>query len=128
MRKRPRINFISDDMIEIREPPFKPYIFIETAAKMPSSIAMAAVAGNGMKYILLNPGEGLPDVQRLVRKHYAKKEGGVILYGAVTGYRYVISPTESLVLDTEGNELRRENGRFWPQSISMGDPDRVTPA
>src|ERR1700723_3397277 len=100
MKKCPRINYISPEMIEIREPQFKPYIFIETKEKMPSSIAMAAVAGNGMKYILINPGEGLPDVQRLVKKHYQKTTGDVILYGPVTSYRYVVSPTESIVLDT----------------------------
>jgi hypothetical protein len=126
MRKQPRINYISEDMIEIREPPFKPYVFIENPGKMPSSISMAAVAANGMKYILLNPGEGFADVQRLVRKNYEKNDGKCALYWTITGFRYVTSPTESIVLDTEGNEVRRENGQFWPRSISMGDPDRVT--
>src|SRR5437762_10897417 len=31
------------------------------------------------------------------------------------------SPTESIVLDTNGTELRHENGHFWPKSISMED-------
>jgi hypothetical protein len=88
MRKRPRINFISPEMIEIKEPPFKPYIFIETSERMPSSIAMAAAAGNCMKYVLLNPGEGLPDVQRLVQEHYEEKEGNCILYGKILGFRF----------------------------------------
>jgi hypothetical protein len=113
-------------MIEIKEPPFKPYVFIETSEKMPSSISMAAVAANGMKCILLNPGEGFADVQRLVRENYKKNDGKCALYWKITGFRYVISPTESIVLDTDGNEVRRENGRFWPRSISIGDPDRVT--
>ena len=126
MRKHPRINYISEDMIEIKEPPFKPYIFIETSEKRPTSISMAAVCANGMKYIPLNPGEGFADVQRLVRARFEKSQGNVILYGTITGFRYVTSPTESIVLDTDGNELRRENGRFWPRSISMGDADRVT--
>lgn len=128
MRKQPRINYISPEMIEIKEPPFKPYVFIETSEKMPSSIAMAGATGNGMKHIILNPGEGLGDVKRLVHEHYKKNDGNCILYGKITGFRYVVSPTESIVMDTDGNELRRENGRFWPKSISMGDPDRVTPA
>jgi hypothetical protein len=126
MRKQPRINYISEEMIEIREQPFKPYIFIETSDKRPTSISMAAVAANGMKHILLNPGEGFADVQRLVRERFEKSQGKCILYGTITGFRHVTSPTESIVLDTDGNELRRENGKFWPKSISMGDPDRVT--
>jgi hypothetical protein len=126
MRKQPRINYIFEDMIEIKELPFKPYIFIETSNKRPTSISMAAVAANGMKYILLNPGEGFADVQRLVRARFEKSQGNCILYGTIIGFRYVTSATESIVLDTDGNELRRENGRFWPKSISMGDPDRVT--
>jgi hypothetical protein len=125
-KKRPRINYISQEMIEIREPSFKPYIFIETSDKRPTSISMAAVAANVMKYILLNPGEGFSDVQRLVREEYEKSRGNCILYGTITGFRWVTSPTESIVLDTDGNELRRENGRFWPKSISIGDADRVT--
>src|ERR1700675_2148918 len=107
MRKQPRINYISEEMIEIREPPFKPYIFIETSDKRPTSISMAAVAANGMKYILLNCGEGFADVQRLVRARFEKSHGNVILYGTIKGFRYVTSATESIVLDTDGNELRR---------------------
>ena len=126
MRKQPRINYISQEMIDIKEPPFKPYVFVETSNKRPISISMAAVAANEMKYLILNPGEGFADVQRLVRARFDKSQGNVILYGTITGFRYVTSPSESIVLDTDGNELRRENGKFWPKSISMGDPDRVT--
>jgi hypothetical protein len=125
-KKRPRINYISQEMIEIQEPPFKPYIFIQTSDKRPTSISMASVAANGMKYILLNPGEGFADVQRLVREWFEKSQGNCILYGTITGFRYVTSPTESIALDTKGNELRRENGKFWPESIS--NEDSVTPA
>ena len=124
-KKRPRINYISPEMIEIRERAFEPYIFIQTSEKRPTSISMAAVAANSMKYILLNPGEGFTDVQRLVRENYKKNDGKCALYWGITGFRYVTSPTESIVLDTEGNELRRENGKFWPKSISM--EDCVTP-
>jgi len=125
-KKRPRIIYLSPESIEIREPSFKPYIFIETSNKKPTSISQAAVAANSMKYILLNPGEGFADVQRLVQERFQKSQGNCILYGTITGFRYVTSPTESIVLDTDGNELRRENGRFWPKSISIGDADRVT--
>ena len=125
-KKRPRIHYISSEMIEIREPSFKPYVFIQTSEKRPTSMSMAAVAANSMKYILLNPGEGFSDVQRLVRENYKNNDGKCALYWTVTGFRYVTSPTESIGLDTDGNELRRENGRFWPKSISI--EDSVTPA
>ena len=80
-----------------------------------------------MKYVYLDS-EDLPSVQDVVREHFKAKEGKCPLYGDITGYRFVFSPTESIVLDTNGTELRRENGKFWPKSISMEDPDRVTPA
>jgi hypothetical protein len=125
-KKRPRIIYLSPEMIEIREPAFKPYIFIDTSEKRPTSISMASICANQMKYVMLNPGEGFADVQRLVQDRFQKSQGNCILYGTITGFRYVTSPTESIVLDTDGNELRRENGRFWPKSISLGDADRVT--
>jgi hypothetical protein len=110
---------------------FEPYIFIETSEKRPSSISNAAWTGNQMKYInldgTLSPAD-LSTVHDLVREHFKMNQGKCPLYGEITGYRFVFSPTESIVLNTEGNELRRENGQFWPRSISMGDADRVTPA
>jgi hypothetical protein len=108
---------------------FEPYIFIETSEKRPSSISVAGWVANQMKYVNLpesTTAEGLPTVQEIVRRHFVEHEGKCHLYGNVMGFRFVFSPTESIVLDTKGNVLRQENGQFWPRSISMGDPDRVT--
>jgi len=108
---------------------FDPYVMIETSEKRPSSIAAAGWTANQMKYINLlesTTAEDLPTVQEIVRRHFVEHEGKCHLYGSVTGFRFIFSPTESIVLNIEGNELRRENGQFWPRSISMGDRDRVT--
>ena len=105
-------------------PQFEPYVFVQTSEKKPSSISSAAWTGNQMKYINLDEGT---DVRNAVRDHFKVKEGKCALYGHITGYRFVLSPTESIVLDTEGNELRRENGEFWPRSISMEDEVTLAP-
>ena len=103
---------------------FEPFVFIQTSEKRPSSIAVAGWTANQMKYINLPESftyDSLPQVQAVVRSHFSEKQGKCHLYGNVIGYRFVLSPTESIVLDTDGNELRHENGHFWPKSISMED-------
>src|SRR4051812_31768550 len=101
---------------------FRPYVFIETSSKKPSSIAVAGWVGNQMKYITLSgettPGQ-LPSVQAIVRSHFAENQGKCHLYGEITSFRFVVSPTESILLDVEGAVIREEKGKFWPRSISM---------
>src|ERR1700676_3910842 len=103
---------------------FEPYVFVQTSEKKPSSISNAAWTANQMKYINLDEGT---DVRSAVQNHFKVKQGKCALYGDITGYRHVTSQTQSIVLDTEGNELRRENGDFWPKSISMEDEVTLAP-
>jgi hypothetical protein len=101
---------------------FEPYLFIQTSEPKPSSIAVAGWVGNQMKYLSLpetSTVEDLSLVQDIVREHFRANDGQCHLYGSVTGFRFVFSETESIVLDTSGNVLRRESGQFWPRSISM---------
>jgi hypothetical protein len=100
------------------ETQFAPYIFIETSREKPSSIAVAAWTANQMKYITL-PSGSEEAVQEIVRSHFKANQGQCHLYGEITGFRFVTSPTESIVLDVNGSIVRRENGQFWPKSISM---------
>jgi len=100
---------------------FRPYIFIETSEQRPSSIAVAGWTANQMKYIDLPEfftSESLPLVKDIVRAHFSDHQGKCHLCGDITGYRFVLSPTESIILDVEGNEIGRENGKFWPRSIT----------
>jgi len=106
---------------------FGAYVFIETSRKKPSSIATAGWVANQMKYIKLPQtftSESLPQVQEIVRGHFETNTGKCHLYDDITGFRFVFSPTESFLLDTSGNLVRRETGQFWPQSITM-DVDPV---
>jgi hypothetical protein len=114
----------SDEFLEIKPPSFSPYVYLVTSRRMPTSIAMAAVAGGGMKTIDLPAGttiNDLPKVQNIVRKHYVKNEGQCALFGVITGFLFVFSPTAGILLDVDGNEIGRKDGRFWPQSISIQD-------
>ena len=101
---------------------FAPYVFIETTLKRPSSIAMAAATGGRMKYIDLPASfttDDLSQVRQIVCEHYRKNEGNCILFGRVVKYRFVYTPDDCILLDTEGNEIGRQQGRYWPQSISI---------
>jgi hypothetical protein len=120
--KSPRIiNRISDEFLEIRPEPFMPYLFIETKVKFPTSIAMAAVCGNSMKYINLRGATvgKLPKVQAIAREHFAETKGVLALYGPITEFLFVTSPTEAIRLTTTGETIGGLTGKFWPQSISI---------
>jgi hypothetical protein len=111
-----RSSWPSEEFLEPRPPSFHPYIFIMTERQMPTSIAMAAAAGGGMKYI--NLCSGIPEmakVEGLVQKHFADNQGNCILFGKVEGCVLVQTATEGIVLDVEGNEVKRVVGVFWPQ-------------
>src|SRR4051812_27761492 len=111
-RKTPRIvNPISREFLEGPPPRFKPYVFIETVLRIPTSIAMAAAAGGGMKFIKLWEGattDDLPRVQTVVRQHYVDAKGGVPLFGQVLRYRFIHDTHGSIVLDIDGNEIARQ--------------------
>ena len=77
-----------------------------------------------MKYIGLDFSatiENLPRVQRMVREKYAEDRGNCILFGKITGFFFVYSPTEDILLDVDGNEVEngRRQGKFWPQTVSL---------
>jgi hypothetical protein len=126
-RKLPRNNttpFPSPDSLAINPHAFVPYVFITTSRRMPTSIAMAAVAGGNMKTIKLPSAvtaESLPVVQDIVREHYHENEGHCILFGRITGFLFVFTPTEGILLDIEGSEVARKQGKFSPVSISIQD-------
>jgi hypothetical protein len=108
--------------VELSDPPFSPYVFIDTSEKWPSSLSAAGWSANGMKYIKLDASstaESLPDVQQISRNHFSRDQGKVILYGDIVGFRFVFSPTDSFLLDTDGNVVARQTGKFWPRSITM---------
>jgi hypothetical protein len=110
----------SDEFLEIKDPAFQPYVFVLTEDEKPSSIAMAAVAAGGMKYINLPFGttvENLATVQEIVHDH--AKKVGVPLFGKITGYLFVYSESEGVLLNLDGTEVGRKQGRFWPMSISI---------
>jgi hypothetical protein len=113
---------ISDDFIEIKPPKFQPFVFVQTTSYMASSIAMAAAAGGGMKFINLPEtftADNLPQVQAIVREHYRENEGNCILFGRVVAYLFVFTPTEGILLDSNGAEIGWRTGKYHPQSIAI---------
>jgi hypothetical protein len=102
--------FPSDEFFKNRPPPFHRYIFIMTEHKTPASSVMAG----SFRFINF---DGLSEPRRikeLIQKNYG--EDGDSLYGKITGYLLVLSPTEGTLLDVEGNEVKHIVGKFWPKS------------
>ena len=62
----------------------------------------------------------LPKVQGIVQERYAESKG-VPLWGEITGFLFVYSPTDGILLDLNGNEVEsgRKQGRFRAQSIAI---------
>ena len=113
---------ISDEFLELKPPKFHPYVFIQTTSYMASSIAMAAAAGGGMKFINLpetfTAGD-LQQVQEIVREHYKENEGNCILFGGIVGYLFAFTPSEGILLGVDGNVIGPRTGEFHPQSIAI---------
>ena len=63
----------------------------------------------------------LPKVQKLAKKLFVEKEGVVLLYGKITGFIWVYSPTEAIRLDIGGDEVSRLTGQFHPPDIRIQD-------
>jgi hypothetical protein len=121
----PRIRpSISKKFLELREPSFAPYLFVLSSESWPSSVSMAAASGGSTKVVefdeRLTPTD-LPKVQNVIRNYLADFEGSCPLFGSVTGFLFVSSPTEGTLFDANGNEIGRRLGKFWPVSLSIQD-------
>lgn len=116
----------SSEFLEIQPLKFSPFILVMTEPNKPSSISMAAVAGNALRFIELWPDatlQDLPQVQKIVRERCARDQGSVALFGQMAGFFFVFSPTEGILLDVDGNQVEggRRKGRFHPQSTAIQD-------
>jgi hypothetical protein len=108
----------------MKVPNFRPYVFIVTSLRMPTSIAMAAVAGGGMKTITLPNATTVDDlgrVQVIVIDHFRSNEGNCILFDRIVAFLFVYAPNEGIMMDTAGNVVETKTGQFWPISISIQD-------
>lgn len=78
---------------------FKPYIYIETSEKRPSSIAIVALIYEKIKFI-----KNLPDnllelsreeqkaiIKNIINSHYEQKNGVIFLFGNIIAYKYYYS-------------------------------------
>lgn len=106
---------------------FKPYIFVESSLRTPTFIAAAALTGCSMKFIWLPEDclgiselDLLMNVQRVVREHYRENTGQCLLFGEITGYRFVHTYDASIRLAIDGNVISREIGHFKiPLSVGV---------
>jgi hypothetical protein len=113
---------ISPEFIELRPEPFRPYLFVLSNNSHPSSIAMAAASGGSTKIVefdeRLTP-EDLPKVNNVIQNYLADFEGECPLFGTVTGFLFVSSPTDGTLFDAAGHEIGLRTGKFWPVSLSI---------
>ena len=112
----------SEEFLEIQPPRFQPFVFVKTKLYSPTSVAMAAVGGWGLKIINLPEtftADNLPKVQEIVRKHFVENQGGIPLWHEIEGYFFVFTPSEGILLDVDGNLIGRRTGKYHPQSIAI---------
>jgi hypothetical protein len=112
----------SDEFLELKPPPFEPFIFVRTRLYMPTSIAMAAACGGSVKYLQLphnTTADDLANVRQIVREHYREHRGGIPLWNEIEGYFFVFTPTDGILLDVDGNVIERRSGKYHPQSIAI---------
>ncbi|OPZ87986.1 MAG: hypothetical protein BWY76_00187 [bacterium ADurb.Bin429] len=87
---------------------FFPYLYVETARKIPSSIVIAAVMGQRQKRVILTEAAALPwpaqaeAVGALIRAHYAETGGDCFLFGAIEGYVLRLTPELAYRFGTDG--------------------------
>lgn len=111
----------SKEFLEIQPEPFNPYVLIQTTRTTPTSITCAAAGGGDLKFINFPVGIGVANllgVQRRVQRNLKENNGKCALFGDITGFLFVWSPTDAIVLDLDGNETGRVTGCFHPQQIT----------
>lgn len=98
---------------------FRPYVFVESSLRTPSSITIAGLLGCRMKFIRLpdyclemRDEDQLTAVQDIVRRHYQENHGQCPLFGDITGYHFVNNYDESIRLAAHGSVISREVGHF----------------
>jgi hypothetical protein len=103
---------------------FKPFIWIVTEDGAHSFLT--AIAERQLKVLRLPEGfEDLSEparleaVQRRVREHYQQTTGKYIGFGEILRYRYAPDFDHSIVLDTDGNVIEEDGGRFLLPEVWM---------
>lgn len=115
---------ISPEFIDFRPEPFRPYLFVLSSNSRPSSISMAAASGGSTKVVefdeRLTP-DDLPKAQNAIQNYLIDFEGDCPLFGTVTGFLFVQTPTVGILFDSNGHEIGPRTGKFWPASLSIQD-------
>lgn len=96
---------------------FRPFIWVHTVDGAHSFFS--AMAERQVRVLLLPEGfEHLPEsakleaVQRRVREHYQEMGGKYIGFGEILRYRFANTSDASTVLDTQGDVIENQGGRF----------------
>jgi hypothetical protein len=100
---------------------FRPYIYVEHSRVIPESITTAAVTGAPWLFVQMPPvlldcsyEDRLTWVSRRVQRHYRENRGELLLFGEITGYRWVLGPDDSVRLDIAGRVTSAHAGPFSP--------------
>jgi hypothetical protein len=96
---------------------FRPYIYVEHSRLMPESVTLAAASGAPWRFLEIplavldrTEEQKLMWVTTRVQQHYLESRGQLLLFGNITGYRWVVSPNDSVQFDTAGRVTNRHAG------------------
>ena len=109
---------------EIREPEFRPYIRVLHSGRVPSPIFVAVLTGTPWRFLRIptdilsrSASAQLGYVGWRCRTHYREAKGECFLLGRITGYEWIKSRSEVILLDVHGRRTRRAGK---PSSLGIG--------
>jgi hypothetical protein len=111
---------------ELEESEFRPYIHVEHALRIPTSITAAALTGARWRFVEI-PGQVLRrkiEAQRgwvawRIRRHFRENNGECFLFGSIVGYRWQRNSVNGIRFDTRGKVIGMAQQSSMPPSGSL---------
>ncbi|MDO8863685.1 hypothetical protein Q6D67_18485 [Haliea sp. E1-2-M8] len=118
-----RIDDIERELRRLRQL-FKPWIFVDTQFKRSGEPIFLLAWTEYMRRLplpekacLLSRDELTRFAAKRIREHYRKTEGHLLLWGAISEYKLVVSDAEQVAMDREGNVLHGEPLRLGGSAV-----------
>lgn len=118
-----RIDDIERELQHLRKL-FKPWIFVDTQFKRSGEPIFVLAWTEHMRRLrlpvkarLLSRNELTRFAGERVREHHRENQGRLLVWGVISEYKLVVSETEQVVMDREGNALREEPLRLGGSAV-----------
>jgi hypothetical protein len=110
----------------IAEAKFRPHINVRHSQRVPQPIFAAVLSGAPWRFLHIpdsvlqrNEQAQRGYVAWRCRTHYRETQGRCFLFGTITGFEWVMSPRESIILDTHGRVVAARQKPAVPGTGSL---------